>query len=151
MIGGRDPGAVERAIVEQVYGRVPERRAEAPTAAQRRQAAVRALLACYPGGEAAQAVLDVAREAGVAVHYLDRAAIQLQLAVEFTDEEWAAVQAELDGFDEAVGQAYGVSERIGDFLDQAVHDAGLDLLGLQARHVERLERDFAEQARRRGL
>jgi hypothetical protein len=94
---------------------------------------IRALLQTYPEQARTKAVLDVAAAAGVAVAWEDRDSIEAKLNVRFTDDEWARVADQLDGFDEWLGNSgagdslhYWVSE----FLPRA---AGLDLEAIEER------------------
>lgn len=96
-----------------------------------------ALLASYEPDDQELAVLAVARAAGVAVHYEYRATFEASLAIDFTDAEWQLVAGELGNFDEQMSNLYGVSDAVGDWMQECVTGAGLDLRALEARKAER--------------
>lgn len=68
------------------------------------------------GDDRAQAVLAVAREAEVAVAYLNREVIEAHLRATFTDAQWARVAEWLADYDEFLDNS-GASESIHYFMD----------------------------------
>jgi hypothetical protein len=84
-------------------------------------------------GSPAGAVLRVAQLAGVAVFYQDRQCFEVSLDVQLTDEEWALVADGIGDFDERIGTLYGVSDAVGDWMEDRIREAGLDLRALEER------------------
>jgi hypothetical protein len=78
-------------------------------------------------------VLRVAQLAGVAVFYQDRQCFEVSLDVQLTDEEWALVADGIGDFDERIGTLYGVSDAVGDWMEDRIREAGLDLRALEER------------------
>lgn len=64
----------------------------------RRRAALDMLLDTYRD-DTTGALLDVACRAGIAVHYLDRSALEAELGRPFTEQEWQRVRPLLSGYD----------------------------------------------------
>jgi hypothetical protein len=98
-----------------------------------REDLIRALLATYPPQARSQAVLDVAHDAGVAVHWEDRTTFEASLCIEFTDAEWVTVRDEIGVYDEVMSTTYGVSDAVRDWMEQCIRDAGLSIEALEAR------------------
>lgn len=96
---------------------------DADDASLDRPCAINALLAAYHG-DATVALLDLARQAGIAVHYLDRAALEAELGRPLTDIEWQRARPLLDGYDEwldASGAAESISYWVHDVLARRAH------------------------------
>ncbi len=67
------------------------------------------------------ALLDVAARAGIAVAYLDRAAIEATRGQALTDDQWSRITPQLDWYDEDVS---GGDTNLA-FLEQVFHKAGV--------------------------
>lgn len=90
-----------------------------------RQDACTRLLDSY-GGDATVALLDLARRAGIAVAYVDRAALQAHVGRAFTEDEWQQIMPGLDGYDEWLDNS-GAAESIDYWISEVLlPHAGID-------------------------
>lgn len=79
------------------------------------------------GGDAAGAILAIARQYGVAVAYLDRHWFEEYLSDElggkpFTDEQWGRIEPHLEDYDEHVGDTDDLNY---EFVRSVLNKAGL--------------------------
>lgn len=85
-------------------------------------AAVRDWIATAHGGHAAQAILALGADYGVAVAYQSRDSLEGGLGRPFTPAEWDRVKPELDGYDEWLDNS-GALDSIDTWRDQLMEDA----------------------------
>lgn len=90
-------------------------------------AAYQAYVDCFT--DASAALRDLADRAGIAVAYLDRAAIEADTGRSLTDDEWDRIADQLDWYDQHV-RGSGGGELNAAFLDQVFTAAGV------ARHID---------------
>jgi hypothetical protein len=85
-------------------------------------AAYHAYVRCFTSPT--MAMLELARRAGIAVAYLDRAAIEADIDRSLTDDEWDRITFHLDWYDEHVSGSGG-GDLNAAFLDQVFAAAGV--------------------------
>lgn len=90
-------------------------------------AAIEALVAAHSNSDnpATDALLYLARRAGIAIAWLDRQAIERSRGEALTDEQWELLKPELAEYDDHVSSAAGVES---DFLESAFAKAGVEYI-----------------------
>jgi hypothetical protein len=83
------------------------------------------------GGDATQALLALARAAGIAVAYLDRRCLELHYGRTLTEQEWDRIKPELTGYDEWLDNS-GAAESISYFVTEVLpRRAGITFTGTE--------------------